>query len=63
MLAKRSVTFELGEPVATKPAKMSAKFVDVLKAGADTTLFYYEILPSGAGHDSAVFANMCFPWP
>ena len=51
----------MGEPVATKPAKMSDKVVDLLKAGADTTSFDYEILPSGAGYDSAVLANMGFP--
>ena len=59
--AKRGVTFELGEPVATEPAKMSDKIVDVLTASADKTPFDYEILPSGAGHDSAVFANAGVP--
>ena len=55
------MTFELGEPVATEPAKMSDKIVDVLTASADKTPFDYEILPSGAGHDSAVFANAGVP--
>lgn len=40
---------------------MSDKVVEVLTASADATSFDYEILPSGAGHDSAVFANMGVP--
>ncbi|MEM9356388.1 MAG: Zn-dependent hydrolase [Pseudomonadota bacterium] len=59
--SKRGVTFELGDPVETEPAKMSEKVVDVLTASADVAQIDYEILPSGAGHDSAVFANSGVP--
>ncbi|MEM8972846.1 MAG: Zn-dependent hydrolase [Pseudomonadota bacterium] len=61
LASKRGVTFELGDPVETEPAKMSDKVVDVLTASADAARIDHEILPSGAGHDSAVFANAGVP--
>lgn len=59
--AKRGVHFELGDPVTTEPAKMSEAVVDALQAGADAAGTSFEIMPSGAGHDSAVFANVGVP--
>lgn len=58
---KRGVAFDLGEPVATEPAKMSDNVVDVLTASSEAAETAYEIMPSGAGHDSAVFANAGIP--
>lgn len=58
---KRGVTFDLGPPSATAPAEMSPNIVALLEgicAGSGTD---YEIMPSGAGHDSSVFANAGVP--
>ena len=59
--AKRGVKFELGDPVSTEPARMSSKVVDVLTASSEAAQIEFEIMPSGAGHDSAVFANVGVP--
>lgn len=58
---RRGVTFNLGSAVYTEPARMSAKLTDLLRAEADAAEIPYEIMPSGAGHDSAVFANAGVP--
>jgi beta-ureidopropionase / N-carbamoyl-L-amino-acid hydrolase len=58
---KRGVVFDLGSPVRTDPAHMSEKLIDVCRQHAETAGVPYEILPSGAGHDSAIFANAGVP--
>ncbi|MCB1549618.1 MAG: Zn-dependent hydrolase [Hyphomicrobiaceae bacterium] len=58
---KRGVTFELGAPVTTEPARMSEPVRAILEAEAAASGVAYEIMPSGAGHDSAVFANAGVP--
>ena len=58
---KRGVTFELGKPVRTDPARMSEKLIRILEEGAGEAGVAAEIMPSGAGHDSAVFANAGVP--
>ena len=59
--AKRGVAFDLGRAIHTEPAKMTKTLVDLLKTQAIRTGTLYEIMPSGAGHDSAVFANAGVP--
>ena len=58
---RRGVTFDLGEKVFTEPAQMSEGVVSLLKAQAETAGVPCEIMPSGAGHDSAIFANKGIP--
>lgn len=59
--AKRGVAFDLGPPVYTEPARMSDKLVDLARHAADTAEIDCQVMPSGAGHDSAVFANSGVP--
>jgi N-carbamoyl-L-amino-acid hydrolase len=40
---------------------MSERVIELMKGEADATGIPYEIMPSGAGHDSAVFANAGVP--
>jgi len=55
--AKRGVTFDLGEPSLTDPAVMSPEIVSMLQEVCDDNEIAHEVMPSGAGHDSSVFAN------
>lgn len=59
--AERGVTFELGDPVSSKPARMSDALVSLAEEQAKAAGIDYEIMPSGAGHDTAVFANSGVP--
>ena len=59
--AKRGVTFELGAAIYTEPAAMSQALGALVQAQADEAAIPYEIMPSGAGHDAAVFANAGVP--
>ena len=59
--AKRGVTFDLGAPVYTEPARMSDKLLELVQGAAGTAKIACEVMPSGAGHDSAVFANAGVP--
>ena len=54
---KRGVKFDLGMPSKTAPAKMSSIIVELLEDVCNYCNFDYEVMPSGAGHDSSVFAN------
>ena len=58
---RRGVTFDLGEKVYTEPARMSENVVSMLRKAAETAGVPCEIMPSGAGHDSAIFANQGIP--
>lgn len=58
---KRGVEFDLGDPVYTEPARMNEGLVKLLESQADKAGISCEIMPSGAGHDSAVFANVGVP--
>lgn len=58
---KRGVSFDLGSAVTTDPARMSDAIAGLLREAADARGTAYEIMPSGAGHDSAVFANAGVP--
>jgi beta-ureidopropionase / N-carbamoyl-L-amino-acid hydrolase len=59
--AKRGVTFDLGAPVYTEPARMSDRLVKFVESIAVEDGVACEIMASGGGHDSAVFANVGIP--
>lgn len=59
--SKRGVTFDLGAPALTPPARMSDKITGLLQREAEAAGIAFEILASGAGHDTAVFANAGVP--
>lgn len=59
--AKRGVAFDLGQSVDTEPARMSDRLVDLVQDAAAAIGAAIEVMPSGAGHDSAVFANAGVP--
>jgi len=59
--AKRGVVFDHGDAVSTQPAQMSGALVTLLETQAEKAGIPCEIMPSGAGHDSAVFANAGVP--
>jgi N-carbamoyl-L-amino-acid hydrolase len=58
---ERGVTFDLGEAVFTRPAKMSAPLTELAKAQAEAFGVPFEVMASGAGHDTAVFSNQGVP--
>lgn len=58
---ERGVEFDLGEAVFTKPAKMSVPLTRLAEAQAEAFGVPYEIMASGAGHDTAVFSNQGIP--
>lgn len=58
---QRGVVFEFDDRVYAEPARMNEKIIEMLsKAAADCDLAP-QTLPSGAGHDAAVFANAGVP--
>jgi N-carbamoyl-L-amino-acid hydrolase len=57
----RGVRFELGEPRRTAPATMAIALVELLSEICSAQGTSYERMPSGAGHDAAVFANHGIP--
>ena len=59
--ARRGVRFALGERTGSTPAIMSAALRDALAVHATRLGIPYRILASGAGHDTAVFANQGVP--
>lgn len=59
--AERQVRFDLGTPVLTPPATMSPKLRELIETVCIEQKTEYEIMPSGAGHDSSVFANAGVP--
>ena len=58
---ERGVRFDLGDAASSSPAKMSGKMVALVAGEAQAAGLDYEIMPSGAGHDTAVFANAGVP--
>lgn len=59
--AKRGVRFTLGERTGSTPAVMSPALHDALAAHATRLGIAHQSLASGAGHDTAVFANQGVP--
>ncbi len=58
---KRGVNFALGPPSVTTPAQMSPNIIALIESICTEQKIDYEIMPSGAGHDSSVFANAGIP--
>ena len=58
---RRGVEFDLGERVYTEPARMNESVVSLLRDQAEAAGITCEVMPSGAGHDSAIFANQGIP--
>lgn len=57
----RKVGFALGPPVRSEPARCDGAIVEGLRAACRAEGFEDETVPSGAGHDAAVFANAGIP--
>ena len=57
----RGVRFEFDAPIETDPAEMSPTWIDVFKDAGKQLGIDLDTLPSGAGHDAAVFANAGVP--
>ena len=58
---RRGVEFDLGIPSLTPPAVMDPEVIQILRDACDAHGATYEVMASGAGHDSSVFANMGIP--
>jgi N-carbamoyl-L-amino-acid hydrolase len=58
---QRRVTFEFDERIYTEPARMDEAIINRLKKFSEQLGFATELIPSGAGHDAAVFANAGVP--
>ncbi len=58
---KRGVAFNFGGLVSTEPARMSDALIALAEHHAREAGIDYEIMPSGAGHDTAVFSNAGVP--
>jgi beta-ureidopropionase / N-carbamoyl-L-amino-acid hydrolase len=58
---QRRVAFEFDERVYTEPARMNETIVQRLAAVSNQLGYPTELIPSGAGHDAAVFANAGVP--
>lgn len=54
---KHGVRFALGERTGSQPAQMDAALQDELQAAVQGLGLTHRRLPSGAGHDAALFAN------
>ena len=54
---ERGVRFEFSRRSLTEPAVMDQRWIDHLSSCCEEMDIRYEKLPSGAGHDAAVFAN------
>jgi N-carbamoyl-L-amino-acid hydrolase len=59
--AQRTVRFEFDHRVYTEPARMDEGMIRRLVGAAGRAGLPAELLPSGAGHDAAVFANEGIP--
>jgi len=58
---QRQVTIDLGHATHATEASMDAKLVAELQSAAQSCAIPSLLLPSGGGHDSAVFANLGVP--
>jgi N-carbamoyl-L-amino-acid hydrolase len=57
----RGVRFEFDRRLLSEPAVMDARLCDVLSNACRAQNVAFEIIPSGAGHDAALFANAGIP--
>jgi N-carbamoyl-L-amino-acid hydrolase len=58
---RRKVAFEFGPAVEAAPARMDPRVVSLLGDACRARSLAAETLPSGAGHDAAIFANAGVP--
>lgn len=58
---QRRVSFEFDPVVVAEPARMDPSLIGVLETAARRLDIPFEVIPSGAGHDAAVFANAGIP--
>jgi beta-ureidopropionase / N-carbamoyl-L-amino-acid hydrolase len=58
---QRRVTFEFDERIYTEPARMNETIIERLVTTSEQLGYTTEAIPSGAGHDAAVFANAGVP--
>lgn len=59
--ATRGVRFEFDEPIFSAPATMDGALVEALSRICAARGISYMRIPSGAGHDAALFANVGVP--
>jgi N-carbamoyl-L-amino-acid hydrolase len=59
--SRRGVRFALGASTLTDPARMSPAVIERLEASCAELGITPEIMPSGAGHDTSIFANAGIP--
>jgi N-carbamoyl-L-amino-acid hydrolase len=59
--SRRGVRFELGPSSLTEPARMSPRVIELLEGVCAQLGIAPEIMPSGAGHDTSIFANAGVP--
>lgn len=57
----RKVRFDIGDEIHTAPALMDRRVVEGLADGMERLGMERFVMPSGAGHDAAVFANAGVP--
>ena len=57
----RRVKFEFDARIYTEPARMDEGIIASLKKYSEKLGYPTELIPSGAGHDAAVFANVGVP--
>ena len=58
---QRRVSFEFDTLVLAEPARMDPALIGLLETAARRLDIPFEVIPSGAGHDAAVFANAGIP--
>lgn len=58
---QRNVQFEFDDHVVTEPALLDEAVIRILSAASESCGLTPTVLPSGAGHDAAVFANAGIP--
>lgn len=58
---ERGVRFEFGEPIRAEPAALDEHIIGVIKQACSDERLPAESVPSGAGHDAAVFAQAGVP--
>jgi beta-ureidopropionase / N-carbamoyl-L-amino-acid hydrolase len=57
----RRVSFQFDDRIYAEPARMDEPIVQRLKRASEQLGFPTELVPSGAGHDAAIFANAGIP--
>jgi len=59
--SRRGVRFEMGPSTLTDPARMAPAVIELLEETCAGLGIDSEIMPSGAGHDTSIFANAGVP--